>query len=117
MINLKVDAGDLMTVIRRISQVSNPKMPCVKLEIEGNRMKVSADSPHIGDGCEEMDIEKDGHDVAIAVDARYLMDVLRVIDTQETLIGINGDVKPIVIRPSSEDGAHLCVLMPVRVQG
>jgi len=104
LINLKADTGELMAVVRRISQVCNPKLPCVKLEIAGNGMKVSADSQYIGDGCEEMDIEKDGHDVAIAVNARYLMDALRIIDTQETLIGIDSEAKPIVIRPSSGDG-------------
>ncbi len=115
MINLKADTGELITVIRRISQVSNPKLPCVKLEIEGNGMKVSADNPYVGDACEEMDIEKDGDDVAIVVNVRYLMDALKAIDTQETLIGIDSEVKPVVIRPFSGD--HLCVLMPVRVQG
>ncbi len=125
LINLKVDTGDLITVVRRISQVSNPKLPCVKLEIEGNRMKVSADNHYVGDGCEEMAVEKEGNDIGITVNVRYLTDALRAIDTQETLIGINGDVKPIVIRPSlhsvrgqaSGNGDHLCVLMPVRVQG
>ena len=115
LINLKADTGDLITVIRRISQMSNPKLPYVKLEIEGNRMKVLADNPYVGDACEEMAVESDGDDVGIAMNARYLMDALRAIDTGETLIGIDSEVKPIVIRPSSEDRDHLCVLMPVRL--
>jgi len=120
-INLKADTGDLITVIRRISQVSNPKLPCVKLEIAGNRMKISADNPYLGDGCEEMDVEKAGDDVGIAVNVRYLMDALRAIDTQETLIDIDSELKPVVIKPSfrsdqgQASGKHLCVLMPVRL--
>jgi len=120
-INLKADTGELITVIRRISQVSNPKLPCVKLEIAGNRMKVSADNPYLGDGCEEMDVEKKGNDVTIAVNVRYLMDALRAIDTQETLVDIDSELKPVVIRPSlrssqgQASGEHLCVLMPVRL--
>ena len=114
-INLKADTGHLLAVIKRISQVSDPKLPCVKLEIAGNRMKVSASSANVGDGCEEMDVEKQGDDIEIAVNVRYLMDALRAIDTQETLIGIDSEVKPIVIRPSLGD--HLCVLMPVRISG
>ncbi|MFC1714368.1 DNA polymerase III subunit beta [Candidatus Poribacteria bacterium] len=120
-INLKADTGELITVIRRISQVSNPKLPCVKLEIAGNRMKVSADSPYVGDGSEEMDVEKAGDDVGIAVNVRYLMDALRAIDTQETLVDIDSELKPIVIRPSpgsdqgQASGEHLCILMPVRL--
>ena len=120
-INLKADTGDLISVVRRISQVSNPKLPCVKLEISGNRMKVSAESPYLGDGCEEMDIEKEGDDVKIAVNVRYLTDALRAIDTQETLVDIDSELKPMVIRPSHNSdqgqtsGEHLCVLMPVRL--
>jgi len=124
MINLKADTGELIAVIRRISQVSDPKLPCVKLETEGNRLKVSASSVHVGDGCEEMDVEKDvgsptarekkdGDDMEIAVNVRYLMDALKAVDTREALIGINSAVKPIVIRPSLGD--HLCVIMPVRL--
>ncbi len=115
LINLKADTGDLITVIRRISQMSNPKLPCVKLETEGNRMKVLADDPYVGDAREEMAVENEGDDVGIAMNARYLMDALRSVDTQETLIGIDSEVKPVIIRPSSEDRDHLCVLMPVRL--
>jgi len=132
-INLKADTGHLLAVIRRISQVSDPRMPCVKLEMTDARLKVSANSVHVGDGCEEMDLgspsarkkketdvgspsarkEKDGDNIVIAVNARYLMDALQAIDTQETLMGIDSEVKPMVIRPSL--GNHLCVLMPVRL--
>ena len=94
--------------------------------ISGNRMKVSASSAYVGDGCEEMDVgsptarkekeedvDRGGDDVDIAVNVHYLMDALRVMDTQDTLIGIDDAVRPMVIRPSFED--YLCVLMPVRL--
>jgi len=120
LMDLKADTGVLMAVIRRISQVSNPKQPYVKLTITENRLKVSADNPYLGDGCEEMDVgspdeRKEKDNLTIAVNASYLMDALGAIDTQETLIGIDSEVKPIIIRPSSGDQEHLCVLMPVRL--
>ncbi len=51
--------------------------------------------------------------MTIAVNVHYLMDALRAIDTQETLMGIDSEAKPMVIRPSAGD--HLCVIMPVRL--
>jgi len=120
-VNLKADTEHLTTVVRRISQVSNPKLPYIKLEIAGNRMKVLADSPHVGDACEEMDVEKEGDDIRIAVNVHYIMDALRAIDTQKALVDIDSELKPIVIRPSpgfdqeQASGEHLCVLMPVRL--
>ena len=112
-INLEVDTEHLLAAARRMSQVANPKLPCVRLELEGNRMKVSASSTIVGDGHEEMNVDNDGDDMTIAVNVHYLMDALRVMDTQNTLIGIDSAVKPMVIRPTTGD--HLCVLMPVRL--
>ena len=110
-ITLKVDTGHFLSVARRIAQVADPKLPCVRLEIRETKLKVSASSTYVGDGCEEMDIDHEGSDVGIAINVRYLIDALRAIDTQETLIGINGEAVPMVIKPSQGD--HLCVLMPV----
>ena len=58
----------------------------------------------------EMDVDKDGDDMTIAVNVHYLMDALKAVDSQKTLIGIDSEV---VIRPSTGD--HLCVIMPVRL--
>ncbi len=119
-INLEVNTEHLLAAARRMLQVSNPKLPCVKLEIRGNRMKVSASSAYLGDGCEELDVgspttrkEKDRDDMTIAVNVHYLMDALKAVDSQKTLIGIDSEVKPMVIRPTTGD--HLCVIMPVRL--
>ena len=112
-INLEVDTEHLLAAARRMSQVANPKLPSVRLELEGNRMKVSASSAIVGDGDEEMNVDNDGGDVTIAVNVHYLMDALKAVDSQETLMGIESAVKPMVIRPST--GGHLCVIMPVRL--
>jgi len=132
-INLKVVTKRLLSAARRMMQVADPKLWCIRLEVKGNRLKVSASSAYLGDGCEEMDVgsapayaggtrkEKDGDDMTIAVNVRYLMDALKAIDSQETLIGIDEEAKPVVIKPflhsvrGQASGHHLCVLMPIRL--
>jgi len=61
----------------------------------------------------ETDVGKDSGDIVIAVNVHYLMDALKAVDSQKTLIGIDSEVKPMVIRPTTGD--HLCVIMPVRL--
>jgi len=130
-INLKVDTGRLLSATRRMAQVANPKQPYVKLEVKGARLRVSASCAYVGDGYEEMDIHHEGDDVAAALNVRYLIDALRAVETQEVLIGINGAVLPVLIKPflhavqgqslseakeqASGEQEHLCVLMPIRV--
>ncbi len=110
---LKVDTSHLLSALKRMAQVADPKLPCVRLEAKGTRLKVSASSAQVGEGSEEMDVEKDGDDIQVALNARYLVEVLNAIDSQETLLWIDSEVKPIVVKPAS--GEYLCVLMPVRV--
>jgi len=115
---LKVDTGRLLSAARRMAQVANPKQPWVRLEVKGARLEVSASDAYVGDGYEDMDIDHEGDDVEVALNVRYLMDALGAIDSQEALIGINGAVLPVVIKPSIPADAvtnHLCVLMPIRV--
>jgi DNA polymerase-3 subunit beta len=110
---LKVDTSHLLSALRRMVQVADAKLPCVRLEAKGSRLKVSASSAQVGEGNEEMDVEKDGDDIQITLNARYLMEALNAIDSQETLLWIDSEIKPIVVKPAS--GEYLCVLMPVRV--
>ncbi len=112
-ISLKADTSHLVSALKRMAQVADPKLPCVSLEAKGSRLKVSASSVQVGEGSEEMDVEKDGDDIQVALNARYLVEALNTIDSQETLLWIDSESNPIVIKPCS--GEYLCVLMPVRV--
>lgn len=41
-INLKADTGHLLSATRRMAQVADPKLPCVRLEVKETKLKVSA---------------------------------------------------------------------------
>ena len=52
--------------------------------------------------------------VEIAFNAKYLSDVLNVLDTEGLNIELTEPLRPGVIRPT-EDADYLCVLMPMQV--
>ena len=50
----------------------------------------------------------------IAFNARYVLDALGVLGTDDVQLAFNGSLSPGVIRPVGA-GDYLCIIMPVRV--
>ena len=76
---------------------------------------LAAASANLGDYVSEMDGLIEGTDVEIAFSARYLIDVLSVIDTKQVVLETAGPASPGVIRPVGAGGELFThVVMPMR---
>ncbi len=113
-IKLTVKTQRLLSMSRRVATMANPKTPGARVEAKGDTLRMSSSTPEFGEAYEEMGIKKEGDDVELGLNIRYLMDALRVIQTDEMTIGIDEPLKPVLIKPASEDG-YLYVLMPIRL--
>ena len=78
-------------------------------------LQVLARAEEVGENSAEMDAEVEGGEAKIAFNAKYLMDVLGVIGTDNVALEVTTPSSPGVIRPSNtEDYIH--VIMPMFVQ-
>jgi len=72
-----------------------------------------------GAAYEEVEVTREGDDVEIAFNAKYLMDVLGVIEEEKFNLELTEPLKPGVVRPvAAEDnspGDYLCILMPMQI--
>ena len=83
-------------------------------ELAPGRMLVSATSAETGDQVGEVDASVDGPAIQIAFNAKYLTELLNVVDAAQVAIETNAPEKPGVFRPvGSEDFVH--VIMPMHV--
>jgi DNA polymerase-3 subunit beta len=103
-----------LEVLKRVSLLSQDQMHTVKLEIGDHVLKVTSQNPDLGEAHEEMPIEGDVAPLAIGFNARYLIDVLNVIGTDEVVFELNDDLSPGVVRPAG-DPQYTAVVMPVRI--
>ena len=67
-----------------------------------------------GNVREEINIEKEGNDIEIGFNSKYILDVLKVLDDDEVIIEMVSSVKPCVIKPVSGNKFEYLVL-PVRI--
>jgi len=113
-IEVTVDTQHLLSVIRRVSLLANPKTPSIRIESKEAELSISASTPELGEAQEQMQAKIEGGPVEIAFNARYVMDVLRNIDEKEVLFKFRDALSPVLVTPLDEDG-YKCVIMPMRL--
>jgi DNA polymerase-3 subunit beta len=81
---------------------------------ENGGIEISSSSSELGKVTEQLDVSSmRGEPLKIAFNSKYMLDVLKVIDSEELFIGFNGAMSPIIIRPSDhENSLHL--ILPYR---
>lgn len=85
----------------------------LKITAEGNTLILEAKSQEVGQVYEEIPIYLEGEPIEINFNGRYLLDGLRVIDTDEVYFDLTGAISPGIFRPG--DGRdNLYLVLPVR---
>lgn len=109
-----VDRGEFMAVLKRAIVMAPEKTATIKLLIEKNTMRISADNPDLGVAQEEIEIEYSGDSFFAGFNATYFMEALGVITTAKISLEFKGELDPCVLRPV--DGPEfLSVVMPMRI--
>jgi len=118
-IKMTVSTEQLLSVVRRVSLLANPKTPSIRMESKvdpntGTELSLLANTPELGEAQEKMQANLDGGNIDIAFNARFVMDVLRNIQSNEVLFKFRDSLSPVLVKPSEEDN-YLCVIMPMRL--
>ncbi|RMF92145.1 MAG: hypothetical protein D6736_03975 [Nitrospinota bacterium] len=82
--------------------------------MKAGEMVLRSNSPELGEAVESLEMEYEGESMHISFNARYLIDVLSVIEEEEVLLELGDHFGPAIIRPK-EDQHYLCVVMPMRL--
>ena len=115
--NTKTQVGreELLNAIKICSIFARETANIVKIAIEKEKITVSANSPSVGEDTVEIDAKTTGEENEIAFNAKYLIDILSVLEDEEVIFEMNGPLNPGVFRiPGDKGFFHL--IMPIRVQ-
>ena len=85
------------------------------MEFSAGKISLSANNPDLGEAIEEIDAEYKGKPISIGFNARYLLDVLGVLNGEgEIDIELKDELSPSIVRKVGDEG-YLYVLMPMRL--
>lgn len=111
---LTMPREDFLQRIRRASIVARENLNRVILRTEGDRLIVTAESGDVGKAYEELEIVKEGDDIEMAFNAKYLLDYLGVLDTEGTTLELNGPIDPGLMKQVGKED-YLYVVMPMQI--
>jgi DNA polymerase-3 subunit beta len=104
----------LIQALRRVIVIAAERSRAVKLELAAGIMRLSSNNPDLGEAREELDIDYMGEEIALAFNARYLLDALSFLGAKEVRLGLQDAVSPAQVAPA-DDPDSLAVVMPMRL--
>ena len=89
----------------------------VRLQFENDLLTISADVPDMGRIKEEIGISLEGNMLEVSYNSKYLMDALRVLESETVILRLTGATTPGIIMPDEPEGeaSYLYLILPIRV--
>ena len=118
--HVTLDAATFSSAVERASLIARTdQYNIVKLAFEQGLLRISSNSPEIGEAEETINAQVEGDDVSIAFNASYLMDAVKSLDSDTCILSLQGsnaqgmNLSPITIREEI-DPDYIYVVTPVR---
>jgi len=109
---ITVNAAALQSAVKRAALLINEQSRGVKLTFADETLTLSSSTPEAGDAEIRMPVEYKGEEFSIGFNPNYILEMLRIVEEDETLWEFTESGKPGLIRV----GRHfLYVIMPVTV--
>lgn len=87
----------------------------VKLAVREGQLELSSRSAEVGELVENLPIQLEGIPLEIGFNARYLLDALRVIESEEVTLDLTAELSPGILRPCAEGEQTLFLVLPIRL--
>jgi DNA polymerase III subunit beta len=114
---VKVPRAAMAEALNAVSVAASDRTGGVKLSLSKGKLRFESESPESGEGFDELAVDYDGTDLTVGFNARYFLDVLRAVSSEDVELCLGGELDPAVIRPGSsgEKLSYLAVIMPMRI--
>ena len=110
----KVDNFTFKNSIERASLLAREdKNNLIILDINNENMQINSASEY-GNAEENIPVEKQGEDIKIGFNSKYVLDVLKVIDNQFITMNLIGKNNPCFIKEQDNEN-YIYMILPVRI--
>jgi DNA polymerase-3 subunit beta len=115
-IKMTIGRSELLGALKRISIYANKTTHQVRLKITGSELQVSAeDLDFSNEANERLSCEHEGEDIEIGFNAKFLVEMLTNLDSDQIKLSMSASNKAGVIHPVDKDKSEdiLMLVMPV----
>jgi DNA polymerase III subunit beta len=112
-ISVKIDRQDFLRAVKTAAVFSKDAGSIVKLSFGENVLKISSQTASVGENENEIECQKEGENLEVNFNFRYLLDVLSKMSGKEISFETQGEGKSCVFR-EKETPNFLHLIMPVK---
>lgn len=112
--SVKLDTQQFLGSLRRVILFADERSKGIKLSIKPNQMIIQATNPDLGAIVEELPAQYQGEAIDIGFNARYMLDCLPSIDSNELEFSFKDKSSPGILQGVNSKN-HTYVIMPMRV--
>jgi DNA polymerase-3 subunit beta len=110
----KADRSGLIHALKRVALLADEKSKMVRFEIQKGNLSLISDNTDLGAAHEEMPIEYDGEEVSIGLNAKYVLDILNVIEGDSVTLNLK-DQSHSCLFTVGDDDQYKSIVMPMRL--
>lgn len=115
-----VDTGELVRACRTARIFARSDDDVIRLAVHpsdnGASLVVQAESAELGQYQVELPIVGEGDGMQFGINVRFFLDALNTIGTARTVLDLNSDKQPVVVKPEGAD-YPVHVIMPMYISG
>jgi DNA polymerase-3 subunit beta len=107
--------SDAQSAVDRVAVMTDERTNLIKMHFEGDSVQVTANTPDVGRAQEEVSMQFEGQVLDVAVNVRYVLDVLAKLDVEEVRLEMTGPLKPLIFKGENDEN-YKYLLMPVQAK-
>lgn len=115
--NAVFERKNLAEAVQRVALLTGDRARAVSLQIEGERLLISAANPDLGEATEEVECEYGSSDeIRMGINPDYMVQFLSAVGTEKVRFELKDENTQCVGFPvDGQDKRYLCVIMPMRI--
>ena len=115
-IQFKVRKEELISSIKIVSLISSEKIKPIKLALMNGKLVLESEKGEYGEIVDEVAVDYEGESFQIGFNAKYLLDVLNVIEGDTVQINFKNDAMAAALINDADSTEFVSVLMPLRLE-
>ena len=111
-----IETSKILDSVKRAMIFTREPANKIIMTLHKDILHIEANTPELGQAEEELNIESDNKEkIFLGINAHFLFDTLKQIDSFSFVCGITGQMSPITIIPE-DDKNYISVIMPIQIK-
>ena len=116
MLEIEVGTKKLLDSVKRAMIFTREPANKIILNVQSNKIIIQASTPELGEAEEEIAVTSSKDEkISIGINAQFLIDALKEVDSEMIKCGITGQMSPVAIMPI-DDTNYTSIIMPIQIK-